>query len=268
MSKNLLFSVEDPKRIGVEVRGIFTEMQSGLSDLINTLPEALRPQFKKLKDKTDAVLVGLASQPTDQIPQAQEANYAMRSLAWAMQSAWEQYQSAMEVLQGMGKMVGGLQAEMQSLQGLKQEKETGVLIPKTQAEQMVKDAVAAVTQKAARISARRTELQTLGLPLPDDAALDVEDAAFGTLKEAGKKRLTKLTELGLASELQSGELVPLVYGSEPEFQRAVKIAEKAGAGAGAGRRAGAARGAAEPLLGGSGGGGGGAAAGAGIKRVF
>lgn len=250
-SQFLLESAKSPAEVKAGLTGFFTEMQSGVADLIAQLPEQFRPQFVALKAKADQVLTNLAAQPTEQVPAAQEMNWGLRSMAYALMSFREQYEAAQGLMQDLVKKYAGMQTELQSLTPLKAQKEAGELMSKEdaqkQADAAVKEAVERVTGKFQLLGARRTELQSLGLPAAPDEVLNVDDKAFGELRKTGQERFRKLTDLGVASELNSADAAALVYGPASEFDRVVKIAGR-GRSAGSaseGRRA-------EPLLGASG----------------
>lgn len=252
MKLNSLSRLEDPKQCRAELTGFFTELQGGISDLVAQLPEQFRSQFVSLKNKTDEVLRGLASTPTDQVPAANEASYGLRSLAYALMSLNEQYASVMQAMKDIGSKYTGMATEVQSLTGLKTAKESGELIAKADHEAAVNKAVqeaeGKLNAKFKLLGTRRTELQSLGLPIPADAVLEVEEKNFGELKTSGQNRLKKLTDLGVATELQGDELSALVYGPAVEYDRTLKVAEKA-RGKGGERR--------EPMMGGTGAGSGG-----------
>lgn len=243
---------EDPKGLIPALRGMFTEMQGSFAEMLSKVPDAFKPQIAALKTKADQMLAGLASQPTDQVPAAQEASYAIRCLVGNLAYMNEQFMGAMKLIDDMSNRYSPVATE---LQGLKDLQEKGDLLPKTKVEELVtskvEEALSAERGKVKLLGERRLELQGLNLPLPADELIAGDEKAYGEVKKTATERGKKLAGLGL--ELQGAELAELVYGPEVVFNATVKAAEKFGkAGGKAGTES---RSGGEPLAGGTGGGG-------------
>lgn len=253
MNQTLALRLEDPKSTRAVLQGYFTEMQSSYTDLVKLAPPALQDPLLKLKTRADEFLASLAGTPTDQVPAAQEAAWQLRCMASACVNMQDQYQGLMTALKGMQERFNPVQTE---LQGLQTKVEKGELLTVEQVNQKVTAAVEAALKaakaRAELLQARRTELQSVKLPVPADTVIDLEkDEQFATLKKEGESRLKQLSEAGF-KELTETELQGLLYGSKENFDSTLNLARKmAGKGDGANNHNNP--GGKEPLAGGTGG---------------
>lgn len=229
MSKKVKLDSNDPASLANAVRALFTETQAALHGLLDTVPEAFRPQIQKLKETVDQKLVELAASPTTQVPAANEAAWALRQMCDSLSYMKELFDSSME---RFNTILSDLSPKAQALHGLNLKIEKGELVELPAVQDKVNKAVSEAVQKdrarAKLVSERRVLLAAANLPVPaEDTVLEGDDAAFKAVQEAAKHRIDLLQKEGLCISLNSLELATLAYGSQAEFDRTYKLALKA-----------------------------------------
>lgn len=238
----------DSQTLFRDVRDLFTTTQTMLNGMLDKVPAELKDSIVALKQRVDAKLAALSDQPTDQVPAASEAAYAMQHLCSALEYYKELYDGAISQLNEMMTKWGGTS---QQLNSLNLAKEKGELLDKAQVEEKVKTAVNdALTKERARITKlndRRQLLSKENLPIPaQDETIAGEDAAFNELRTTAQKRVEDLKAKGLFEGVPANELAELCYGSQAQYDRTISLALKM-----AGKRGSEGQEEREPLAGGS-----------------
>lgn len=210
-------------------RAVFTDAQNLVMGMMDKIPEAFRPQVAALKEKIDAQLVRLADEPTPQIPAAQEASWALNSLGRALEQMQEMFSGAMDTV---NRIISEFTPKAEQLNALELARQKGDLISKEDAEKTRAQAVAdALTQERAHakmLSTRRSLLCAADLPAPTaDEIMEGDEPKFTALKEQSTERLKLIREAGLHHQLNAAELAQLIYGTQGQYDLALKAARGA-----------------------------------------
>ena len=242
MIKRIVLDPGNPASALASVQDFFKETQAVCLGMIDKVPEAMKDQVGKLKEKIDAALTQLASKPTEQVPAALDAASMLRSIEYTINYMQDALSSTMDALSKMSLEYGPKVTQLSALQGRLDKKE---LVESSEAEKATKDAVAAAVKAAndrsKLLSDRRQILAKADLPVPmDENAIDGEDKAFEATKTKTTDRIKQLKAIGKLSALNAEDLSKLVYGPDEAFNFVIKIS---GTNAGAGANA-------DPLVGG------------------
>jgi hypothetical protein len=229
MPKTFVIDPANPQATHAATVSAFTDIQAVLASSMDGLPDEAKNFFTSLKATVDAALTRLASRPTDQAPAALDANYALRSLMDSFACMQELANTSVKRIEEMSRAYG---LKIERVNELETKLDKKDLLTKEDAERAANDAVErALTKERNRIKLvgdRRTALCQANLPTPmEDAGLDGDEAAFTTLKTTITERHKKLGELGLIERLNAADLSELCAGSQKDFYRYLKLAEKA-----------------------------------------
>lgn len=183
---------------------LFAPHAVALQGIMDKVPESLRPDFKKLKDDLDEALSKL--KPTDQVPMALDANYALQSLCGAL----ERFQEiSTSFTSRIADLVRSINEKATSLQGYLDKEKSGELITKAAATELVnkakEDAVAAF--KPTIVAMRKSQVELAGLPMPGDDVLGLEEKDFTPRFDAAKANVTDLNKRGLKNGGRGSSLV-------------------------------------------------------------
>lgn len=227
MSKRIVI---DPANPNAAARAAFGDMNATLESWLDKVPAESKPFIANLKATVDAALAKLAAQPTDQVPAAQEANYALRNLAEAFSYMGEIADRAMAQVDGILKQFS---PKIERLNELDVKLEKKELLTKEESETAANSAVdAALAKERQRIKLfgdRRSVLCEANLPVPpSDSALDGDETAFAVAKKTVAERHKVLVEGGMIEQLNQSDVAELCYGPQKDFDRYLKLAEKAG----------------------------------------
>lgn len=175
------------------LKGIFTPHVTALQGIMDQVPDALKPHFRKLKDELDTSLGRL--QPTDQVPAALDAHYTLQSLCSALERLQEHSQSL------MGRLADIIKANNEkatALQGYEDKEKSGDLITKAAAADLVEkaktDAVAAL--RPTILAMRKNQVELAGLPDPGETVLALEEKDFTPRFDAAKTNIADLNKRG------------------------------------------------------------------------
>lgn len=224
--------------------GIFQPHVDALQGIMDKLPEAMRPDFKKLYDDLNGQLKKLA--PTDQVPAALDASYALQSFCNAMERMQEY---AMQATQRLATMAQDITAKTTALQGWEKKVTDGLLLTKEAATELCGLARKETSDafKPQLLAMRKQQVELAKLPMPTDELLGLDDKEFTPLFEAAKLNVKALADKGCTLAGRGAGIVKeLAWAKTEEFNGRLKNFEDV-LGTGTERRP-------EPLLGGGGGG--------------
>jgi hypothetical protein len=219
---------KDPKTIVPALQEWFGEMQTAYMGMLDKVPEGVRPQIEALKRKVDLALTSLASQPTDQVPAAQEAAWSLQCLAQGLARVDEMINGSMETIRTLLAQMTPVNQELRGYKdGLSKDGLSGAYFTKEQHEKAVSDAkVGADTQRKLMFK-RAAVLLGLGLPLPlEEKSMEGEEAAFTAIQTEATRRRDELKKAGALSTLEGDDLSTVLFGSKAEFERTLKLAKK------------------------------------------
>lgn len=166
-----------------------------LNGIIDKLPEGVRAEWQAMKDKLDAMLSKL--KPTDQVPAALDASYALNSFAGTVASMLDYADSLRERLK---LLAADLVDKTTALNGFEQKIKDGQLLTKA----MVDAAIATAKNEATAalmpsiVSIRKGMIATCGLPEAEDGILNLPQADFDARLTQAKTNLTAMTGKGFA----------------------------------------------------------------------
>jgi hypothetical protein len=161
------------------------------------VPKVMQEPLKKLHDQINEYLRGL--DPTEMIPAAQEAGYAMRYLQGAMAHVNSMSDTLKAMVTANGSVVLELNQARQDLTGLNEKVTKGLLVPKEDLDNAVKKA-GEEARKALLpdiIASRKSVLETCGLPTPGDDILNLGATEYTPRFEQAKKNLGELSKKGI-----------------------------------------------------------------------
>lgn len=212
----------------VALQDFFGEAQAFFGEMgkADAIPDAFRAQYTSLKDGVNNVLKQLSSVPTDQVPAAMEASYALNHMAYCLSSIKEMYENAVT---GLNKMISELTPKAQLAQQLSGQIERDELLGGEKLTNRIKEAAdKARTEERDRmiiLGKRRQLLASANLPVPaDDTVLEGEDKVFTDRQSTATNRLKKLGEVGIDTQaLNAAHLATLVYGPEDGFNTQLAI---------------------------------------------
>lgn len=253
MKPKFIIDLSKPQTLLAGVRGLFTEQQEAFHSILNAevmkkLPEEFRAQLAKLKETVDSQLTAMADRPTDQVPAANDASWAIQHMAHALAYMQELSTAVTARMNELMSKYGGVSEQAAAYENRLQK---GELLELPAVQEKIKTAVdealAKERNRVTLLTQRRTLLAEKKLPLPaEDKTIEGDDAAFTTLHTTAANRLAKLTEElpGAIEQLNGLQAAALLYGPEENFKGHLAMA-KALAGRGG-------PGGAEPLAGGEG----------------
>lgn len=183
------------------IKTSWTGQSTALNAMLDKLPENVRAEFAALKKSINDALEALP--PTDQVPAAQEA-------AWALNAFTDFFQRSQEYAAGLSerlnKMVADLAVkatalnELQTqLNGLNAKVESGELLTKDKAKQAgdlrFEEGVQSVLPQVAGM--RKEQIQLAGLPEPEASVLNGDAPTFKARFDQAVDNLKNLTKKGL-----------------------------------------------------------------------
>jgi len=189
-----MITLKTNKEVQDFLTGIFQPHVTALQGILDKLPEAMRPDFLKLKNDLNEQLSKLA--PTDQVPAALDASYALSSFANAMERMQE-YATAMT--NRLAGMTTKLSETNGSLDALNKKVTDGLLITKEAATELCSKAKtdALDSIKPTIVAMRKQVVELAGLPMPADDVLALADAEFTPRFDAAKANIGALSKRGL-----------------------------------------------------------------------
>jgi hypothetical protein len=178
----------------VFLKGIFEPHVTALQGIMDKLPDALKPDFQKLKSDLNAQLEKLA--PLDQVPAALDASYALQSLSGALERIQEY---ATELTKRLSAMTQSLADKATALQGFEDKLKAGALITKEAATELCGAArtEALNSVKPTIASMRKQQIELAGLPVPAEELLGLPEADYTPRFDAAKANVEALTKRGL-----------------------------------------------------------------------
>src|SRR5438445_3379599 len=114
-----------PEEMVRKLKGFYEGHITTLNGIMDKLPGAIRPEFEALKTGINAQLATLP--PTDQVPAALDANYALDRLSAAIQYVGDMATGLVEKVKNLADKNLGLQT---SLNGFEEKVTKGELIAK------------------------------------------------------------------------------------------------------------------------------------------
>ncbi len=195
----------DPKTILITAAvASLGELRTSLQGLdLTGIPAPLAAQVKEMKDALDASLAKLA--PTDAVPAALDASYALNSLAHTLRRVTEFAESTMSQLRAMAQK---LEPQSLALNELKGRVDRGDLLEVAEVERRVQVGIA-------RLDGRRAELVKLGLPTPPMHVLLGSDEVFALTSKEAQRRLGEVSGRCLPEKEEAR--VALFYGTGEVF---------------------------------------------------
>jgi hypothetical protein len=185
------------------VRAFASGMSTEIASLVDSLPEPFKGQFLEIKGQVNQMLASL--QPTDQVPAAQDSNYALRSLFYALQTAQSMIAQLGATAKNVGKELATTRASIpeETKKAIDAQIASGALFDKEGAAKLANDAAAAAKAlfktEAKAISDRRTSLASASIPVPSDDVLVGDEAAYNAKFATAKARFEKLKAFSLSS---------------------------------------------------------------------
>jgi len=165
-----------------------------LNGVIDSLPEGVRAEWQSLKDGLNATLAKLA--PTDQVPAALEAGYALNRFS----SAFADFVSYTDMLRDrLVAMGASLTKQTVALNGFETQLASGDLMPKEKFTPLIDAARSegAATGLAGVTAARRSMIALAGLPEATPAILALGVAEFDAAVTLARGQVTTLAGKGL-----------------------------------------------------------------------
>ncbi len=222
MKTKLKLDPSNPGAVREALKDFFGETEAFFGSMASSdaVPEAFRSQFDSLKQGVNATLRQLSSVPTDQVPAAMQASYALDHMAFCITSLREMYEGAVTRLKGM---IDDLSPKAQLAQQLNGRIEKGELLADEPLQKRINAEVdQALQEERARLTLlgqRRQLLASANLPVPaDDKVLEGDEKAFEGCKTTATNRLKKLGEAGIdCQQLNGAHLASLAYGPEDGF---------------------------------------------------
>lgn len=177
------------------VKDNLNENLTALNGIADSLPEPMKCHIVKLREDLNKKLAGLL--PLDQVPAAEQANYALNQLVWAYNSAQESYKGAVERLAEITKSLGEAQT---ALNGLNDQVAKGEYVTKAAALELAgKARTEAEAELVPQIQAMRAEhIALLGLPAAPADVMALPADKFSAAVTAAAVVSKKLGERGFA----------------------------------------------------------------------
>lgn len=199
-----MITLKTTKDLSEFLNGIVQPHVTALQGIIDKLPESMRPDFLKLKKDLDETLSKLP--PTDQVPAALDASYALQSFGYAME---RMQQFALDATNKLQSMVGKFAETNGSLEAINKKVADGLLITKEAATELCgtarKEALDSV--KPTILSMRKQQVELAGLPLPADDVLGLAEADYTPRFDTAKKNLDALVKRGFKAAGKGAGLV-------------------------------------------------------------
>lgn len=174
--------------------GVIQPHATALQGIMDKLPEALKPDFKRLKDDIDEQLRKLA--PTDQVPAALDASYALQSLSSTLERVNEY---ATGLIKKVRDMTETLATQTSALQGFNDRVTSGELVTKATATELCGTArkEALDSMKPTILAMRKQQVELAGLPMPTDELLGSDEPVFAARFGEAKANLVAFGKRGL-----------------------------------------------------------------------
>lgn len=173
--------------------GIFKPHATALQGIMDRVPDALKPEFKRLKDEMDSAIAKLG--PIDAAPAALDAGFALQSLSSAVERVQEYATAVTTKLADLVRMVS---EKATALQGFEDKVKAGDLLTKAAATDLVTTARTEERNafKPQILAMRKQQIELAGLPMPADAVLELNEAEYAPRFESAKTNVKNLGERG------------------------------------------------------------------------
>jgi hypothetical protein len=226
----LILNTDNPAQMVTSLGEYFRGLQLALHKTADKLPPNLKADFDTIKTQVDQALTQMASRPTDQIPAAERASYALECMARSMINMQEISDNANSMIDRILKEYGPKDAELMSLKGQIEKKE---LVTKAEMDAAVEKATKAEQDRFAMFATRRGDLMKAELPAPaTDELLNGDDKEWGKRLEEAKNRKVALKDFGGFEQMTAERRVKLLLGEKDrfdEFREALDLMGKGGA---------------------------------------
>jgi hypothetical protein len=167
---------------------------TALNGLLEKLPESLRAEFQSLRDSLNRQLKDLP--PLDQIPAAQEANWALATFGDAMVRMQEYASNLIERISGLQKEMA---AKALSLNGFEEKVNKGELVDKNKVKELCdlarNEALGALRPEIC--ATRKSAIELAGLPVPGEDILNLPADQYNTRVTNAKENARRLGEKGI-----------------------------------------------------------------------
>jgi hypothetical protein len=192
---------------------LFQPHATALQGIIDKLPESMRPDFLRLKKDMDDQLSKLA--PTDQVPAAMDASYALQGFCHAMERM-SQYVS--DLTGRLAQIAKDHSDTASAYQGMQKQLKDGDLLTKAAATELCGTArqQALDSMKPTLLGMRKQQIELAKLPLPAEELLSLPEAEFAPQFEAAKANVATCLARGLKLDGRGAGLIKELAWLKPE----------------------------------------------------